>query len=247
MKKLLLSVYLLSVIGFYGYSQSLSLSNIHGTIEPNSIIIQAGTPDSVELITYFNVKNISAKTINVLCKKVQCSMLDSTEITMCWAGSCYPSSTFVSPNAQAITAGQTITDFIGHYTQTAYLHFKSGESVVRWVFFDKINPNDSVSVTIKYATFPLAIEESAARRAMLSNAYPNPSASETSFSYSIPVGSQGTILVRDLLGSTVQSLVLPVSFGKTTLNTMNLSDGIYFCSLMVDGKVNQTKKIVVKH
>ena len=247
MKKLLLSVYFISVVAFFGYSQNLTLSDSHGSILANNTIIQAGTPDSVELITYLNVKNTGSSTMNVLCKKVQLNMIDSTEITMCWAGSCYPATTFVSPNAQAIEAGQTNTEFIAHYTQIAYSHFKSGESVVRWVFFNRSNVNDSVSVTIKYTTFPLGIEEANTREAMISNAYPNPANATASFNYAIPAGSQGTIVIRNLIGSTVQTVQVPSVAGKMTVNTTILSDGIYFYSLMLDGKISQTKKLVVKH
>jgi hypothetical protein len=247
MKKLLLSVYLISAMAFFGYSQNLTLSDIHGPIAANSTIIQSGTPDSVELITYLNVKNIGGSALNVLCKKVEFTMIDSAEITMCWAGLCYPASTFVSPNAQLIDAGQTNTEFIAHYTQIAYNHFKPGESVVRWVFYDRSNVNDSVSVTIKYTTFPLGIEEANTRQAMISNAFPNPANTTASFNYAIPSGSQGKIIIRNLIGSTVQTEQVPSFAGKMTINTSSLSDGIYFYSLMLDGKISQTKKLVVKH
>ncbi|MEI7897538.1 MAG: T9SS type A sorting domain-containing protein [bacterium] len=247
MKKLILTACLLTGILSYGYSQSLTLSDIDGVIDQNAIIVQSGTPDSVELITYFNVKNIGTKTISVLCKKTHLAMLDSTEITMCWAGGCYPSNINVSPNAQSIEAGQTITDFVGHYTQTAFSHFKSGESVIRWTFFDSANVNDSASVTVKYTTYPLGIDENAARQAMLSNAYPNPASGYAAFSYAVPSGTRGTLFVRDILGSTVETLSLQPGSGKVTLNTMSMNDGIYFCSLLVDGKISLTKKLSVKH
>jgi hypothetical protein len=35
--------------------------------------------------------------------------------------------------------------------------------------------------------------------------------------------------------------------GKFNISTTNLSDGIYFYSLMVNGKIIQTKKLMVKH
>jgi hypothetical protein len=247
MKKLILSVYLLSIVAFYGYSQSITLSNIHGNIAPNSEIIQAGTPDSSELITYLNVKNTGVNTIKVLCKKVELSMLDSTEMSMCWAGGCYPSGTNISPNDQSIAPGQTITEFSGHYTQIAFNHFKSGESVVRWVFFDRANPNDSVSVTVKYTSYPLGIEDSKGSRGVLSNIFPNPAAGDASCSYSVPSGARGSVVIRDIIGSTVQTQLLPDATGRINLNTMNLGDGVYFCSLLVDGKVSQTKKLIVKH
>ena len=247
MKRLLLSAFLLSMVALYGYSQSLSLSNSLGVIEPNSTIIQAGTPDSVELITYLNVKNVSSNSVSVLCKKVQLKMLDSTEITMCWAGGCYSASTFISPNSQMMAAGQTNTEFVGHYTQIAFHHFTSGESVVRWVFYDRSNTQDSVSVTVKYTSFPMGIDEANGLQGVLSNAYPNPASGHTGFTYSTPAGSQGTIIIRNILGATVQTQLLSAASGNVTVNTMNLSDGIYFCSLLVDGKTSQTKKLIVKH
>jgi hypothetical protein len=246
MKRLLLSLILLSATGLSVYAQSLELSNTQGVIPPNSIIVQEGTPDSVELITYMHVKNIGSKTIDVLCKKSELSMLDSTEITMCWAGGCYPPFVNISPNAQTITAGQTITDFVGHYTQSAFQHFKPGESVVRWVFYDKSNVNDSMSVTIKYTSYPLGVDEAKASQGALSNAYPNPASAHASFSYSIPAGAIGSIIIRNLVGSTVYTEQLRSANGKVSISTENLSDGIYFYSLLIDGRVSQTKKLIVK-
>lgn len=246
MKRLLLSLILISATGLSVYTQSLELSNKNGVISPNAIIVQEGTPDSVELITYLNVKNIGSKTIDVLCKKSQLSMLDSTEVTICWAGACYPPSYNISPNAQTITPGQTITEFVGHYTQAAFHHFKPGESVIRWVFYDKSNVNDSMSVTVKYTSYPLGVDDAKTKLGMLSNAYPNPSAAHASFSYAIPSGVTGEIIIRNLLGSTVYNAQLYSSNGKVTISTENLSDGIYFYSLVIDGRVSQTKKLIVK-
>lgn len=248
MKKLLLSVYLISIVAFYGYSQNISLSDSNGTIAPNSVLIQAGKPDTNELITYLYIKNTGSSSIDVLCKKYHLSMLDSAEITMCWAGSCYSPETFISPNAQPIPAGHIVSDFVGHYTSTrTSYHFISGESVVRWVFFDRANVNDSASVTIKYTTYPLGIEEANACQGLLSNAYPNPASGYATCGYAVPAGSKGTIIIRDVLGSTVQTQTLSDAKGKFTMNTINLSDGVYFCSLLVDGKISQTKKLIVKH
>jgi len=247
MKKLFLLVYLLSIAAFYGYSQSLSLSNLQGPIVANSTIIQAGTPDSTELITYMNVKNTGTSTLNVFCKKVHVTMMDSVEVTMCWAGACYPSFVNVSPNSKPIDAGQIITDFVGHYSCMTSHGFKSGESIVRWVFYDGANTNDSVSVTVKYTSFPLGVDDKIIHQGILSNIYPNPADATVSFSYAVPSGSQGTIVIRNLVGSMVQTEQVSDGSGKMTLNTASLNDGIYFCSLVLDGKISQTKKLVIKH
>ena len=247
MKRQLLYFFLLSAIAISGFAQSLELSNLNGIIPPNSIIIQAGTPDSGTLVTHLNVKNISNTGINVLCKKSLLSLLDSTMMLFCW-GICYDSSVHVSPNPQYIEAGHSFTEFVGDYiAMTASYYFHSGESVVRWVFFNQENVNDSVSVTVKYTTYPLGIAEVNNRQPDLSNAFPNPAGASASFNYSIPTGSTGVVIVRNVLGSTVLSEQLAGESGKFTINSFNLSEGIYFYSLMVDGKISQTKKLIVKH
>jgi hypothetical protein len=247
MKSRLLYLILLSGITLSALAQSLELSNKNGVITRNSTIIQMGSPDSAELVTYLHVKNIGVKLINVLCKKSQLVMLDSTETTMCWAGSCYPANVNISPNAQPIAAGETITDFDGRYVQIAFQPFKPGESLVRWVFYDEANINDSNSVTVKYTSYPLGIENEAARQTMLSTAYPNPAGPSASFNYVIPSGSVGKFILRNMLGATMQTEQLSSESGKFTIITANLSEGIYFYSLVVDSKISQTKKLVVKH
>ncbi|MFZ4563104.1 MAG: T9SS type A sorting domain-containing protein [Bacteroidales bacterium] len=247
MKRYILSLFLLSAITVTAYTQSLELSNKNGIITPNSTIIQEGSPDSAELVTYMNVKNIGDKEINVLCKKSQLTMLDSTETTMCWAGSCYPSDVNISPNSRTIAVGEIVTDFDGRYVQIAFDNFKPGESFVRWVFYDEANVNDSNSVTIKYTSYPLGIDDASAAQTMLSNAFPNPAGASAGFTYSIPAGSIGTFTLRNVIGSTIQVDQLQSSTGKFIISTTNLSDGIYFYSLMVDGKLSQTKKLIVKH
>lgn len=246
MKKLSLLAALILLAGI-GFAQSFVLSNSHGEIPANSAFVQVGTPDSVELVTYLNVKNVSGVTKDVLCKKVEIKMLDSTEVSMCWAGGCYGTGTFVSPNAASMAAGSMNTEFSGHYTQSAFTHFQSGESIIRWVFFDRANPNDSASVTVKYTTYPAAIAENSMQQASLSALYPNPAPVTATCSYTIPGGAFGQIVVRDMLGSVVRSIDLSSGSGKATVNTVSLADGIYFCSLLVDGKVSQTKKMVVRH
>ncbi len=247
MKRLLLLVYLLSIVAFYGYSQSLYLSNAQGPIIANSTITQAGTPDSLELITYLNVKNIGTHAVNIYCKKIYISQIDSVEVTMCWAGSCYPPFVNVSPNSQPIAVGQTITDFVGHYGSVTGHGFKSGESIIRWVFYDATDRNDTVSVTVKYTSYPVGIQEKISLQGLLSNAFPNPAGATASFNYSVPSGSQGAIIIRNLVGAAVQTEQVISGAGKITVSTANLSDGLYFYSLMIDGKIIQTKKLVVKH
>jgi len=247
MKKLLLSFFLVSLMALPGFSQSLELSNANGTLAPNAYLIQVGSPDSSMLFTHITVKNISSSAVAVRTKKVELSRADSVSITMCWAGNCYPDTTYVSPLKELIEPGQSNSEFLGDYTAaTASYFFNPGESVVRWVFFNAENVADSACVTVKYMTYMLGQDEQDAA-GELSAIYPNPASSAAACRYAFPAGAQGAVIIRDLLGATVYSQDLASGNGMVKINTGLLSNGLYFCSLLVDGKVIKTQKLVVRH
>jgi hypothetical protein len=222
------------------FAQNIQLSNNEGIIQNNSEIIQAGSPNIAELVTYMNVKNTTSASMKILCRKTEMILLDSTEVTMCWGGACWPSKIHLSPEPTIIAAGATSNEFVGHYSQVLFQHFKPGESV-----FDMDKPSDSTTVVIKYLSWPLNVPEIAARPEM-SSIYPNPASAQAWFSLDIPKGTNATLIIRDMLGKSVFTQS-DLSSGKTQVNTSAFNDGIYFCTLMADGKMIETRKLVVKH
>jgi hypothetical protein len=73
---------------------------------------------------------------------------------------------------------------------------------------------------------------------------PNPARSSTSISYSLPTNNNSAQLqLIDNLGRTVKSIQLNSS-GRINLDLSSLSSGTYTYSLVVDGKVVETKKLV---
>jgi hypothetical protein len=73
---------------------------------------------------------------------------------------------------------------------------------------------------------------------------PNPAKSATSIGYSIPTNNGSAQLqIIDNLGRTVKSIQL-TSSGRINLDLSSLSSGTYTYSLVVDGKVVETKKLV---
>lgn len=79
----------------------------------------------------------------------------------------------------------------------------------------------------------------------LGQATPNPVQSSTRISYSLPsANSQAQLLLTDAAGKTVKAISLSGS-GYIDLNTASLSSGTYNYSLMVDGKIVETKRITI--
>jgi hypothetical protein len=82
----------------------------------------------------------------------------------------------------------------------------------------------------------------------LGDIHPNPANSSTTIDYSLPAGAGAAFCqVYSLSGTTVATIDLPARQGKSQveLNTSRLTSGMYIYALVVDGKVLDTKKLVV--
>ena len=121
-----------------------------------------------------------------------------------------------------------------------------GNSVIRYVFFNNDNPTDTVCVNVTFYANPSGIE-SRPFSVGISNPYPNPANNHTVFDYSLQSGNEGKLIIRNLLGSTVNEINLQGNSGNVTLNTSDLPDGIYFYTLLVNEQSRSTRKLIVKH
>jgi len=237
MKKLVLLTYLLSLVVFFGYSQSLSLDHDGSPVPNDGSVVFTGEPSTPVIESHIGVTNNGSTTISVSCKKVEISLVAGSENTFCW-DNCYPPNVYVSGPID-ITPGETSTVFVGEYQPLSY----AGQSVIRYVFYDINNTNDSVSFKSLYNAYPLGIE-SRTNLATLSSVYPNPASTQASFNYSVESDAYARLLVRNVLGSTVKEVQLTGS-GVARISTLDLSEGIYFYSLIVNGQTQTTRKLVV--
>jgi hypothetical protein len=195
------------------------------------------------MVQHVGVKNNTGAAISVMCKKAYINVLPETINVFCW-GLCFGPDVFVSPDAISIEAG--VTDFLnfsGHYNP----YTVSGISSIRYTFWVDGNPNDSACVNINYAAYPLGIS-TPDPKAVLSQAYPNPASVRVAFDYSIPSGSdRNSLIISNVLGSVVRQETIGSVSGKVSFDVVDLQDGIYFYSLVVNGERTITRKMVVKH
>ncbi|KAA3616467.1 MAG: T9SS C-terminal target domain-containing protein [Calditrichaeota bacterium] len=81
----------------------------------------------------------------------------------------------------------------------------------------------------------------------LNQNYPNPFNPETTISYSLPTAENVKVVLYNMLGQKVQTLLQsqqPAGTHKLTLNASNLVSGVYFYSIQA-GNYKQTKKMVL--
>jgi Secretion system C-terminal sorting domain len=82
----------------------------------------------------------------------------------------------------------------------------------------------------------------------LSNAFPNPANNQTTIAYKINASSTNTkIILTDVFGKMLQTYSLTSNAGSLFIPTINYDEGIYFYSLIADGKIMSTKKLTIIH
>ena len=76
--------------------------------------------------------------------------------------------------------------------------------------------------------------------------YPDPATTRATVKYTLPYGSiANTLVIYDILGHCLSDYTLVNTAGEININCQGLSSGVYFYSLVFDGKTILTRKMVV--
>ncbi len=245
MKKLILFTYILSIISFAVFSQSLTISNGDTLLSNNATVNVSGNFNSTVSISTLKVKNTSAGTLNVKVRRVTLDSVVNSTNSFCFAGSCFGPTTYVSPSTATINASAIDASFIGDY----YPNGKAGATTVLYTFYNLANLQDTVCVKVIYLGIDnTGVNDIHKSDIVFRDAYPNPANNVATFSYALPKQTNSAkIVLRNLLGAEVMSTNLEELNGKKTISTSDIKEGIYFYSLIVNEKVFYTRKLVVKH
>jgi hypothetical protein len=244
MKNYLLAIFCLSLS--YGvFGQSLSLLHEGVALDPGATLQVIGDPSAEIIECYLSVINHNANETKVVkVKKIvsEGDTLAGTTNAFCW-GACYADTTYVGFASVFIQPLDTASEFIGDYRPNQV----PGISKVRYVFFDDIDRNDTVTITIEYKTSAASVGDDLAENSNISGVYPNPVSDIAYIDYSIP-GSvkDASIVITNLLGARVKEVRLESRSGKTGIHVSEMVSGIYFYSLIADSQVVVTRKFVVK-
>ncbi len=242
MKKIFLSVLLIAFVSVFTYSQSFEF--IHeGTVIPNGGIIQvSGDLTLFEIVAEMDIKNISANPIEAKLRKFEVDVLPGTSNLFCW-GLCFPPFVFESPSPVVIQPNTVCEEFSGHYTANSL----AGVSIMRYTVFDAVHVTDSAYFFVEFNAGTVGINDfSSHKKISVSNPYPNPAKSQTSFNYQLPANtSKASIKIHNLLGAIVKDVQLVGQSGKISVNVSDLNDGVYFYSIVVNNETYETKRLIV--
>ena len=262
MKKLL---FLVAVSGVMGLKAQTTIQVIDSV---TNVVINAGSCFTMEtvpedLVTRkFNIKNIDAVATHTYDVKRYDIILNSVPSTstaakarFCFAGQCYGASTYTSTTPIVLLAGQSSTALsgAGGY-QLLYADLEEasskGFSLVKYTFFNSVNPNDSLQFSIGYNgpcnSKPTGIKSSV-QQVFEFEVVPNPVKNDAVLKVTGLKTEQSWIYVYNTLGSVVYKNTTEIVEGNNAIpiQMQQLPAGIYFVELKTGDKTI-TKKILVE-
>lgn len=217
----------------------------------NTTINVSGVPADNDLDFALSVINTSSQTYSIKCRRTEVDVLSGTTNSTCWvlcppdvnAGD-YPVMV-IGQNGfeleQSMAPGDTATGFLAHYGP----HNIDGCSLFKYEFFDAADPATALATIFGRFTHNVSTSCTASLEEVKSvnlKMYPNP-ASEV---VTLELDKKNVDLnIVDLLGKTVftQSNVI----NNSQINVSELKNGVYFISVLKNGIVLKTEKLIVKH
>jgi hypothetical protein len=156
---------------------------------------------------------------------------------------CYGPGTTISTDTLQLASGASDQSFKGYLSPTSGT---PGTSVVEYCFFDYNTPNDTVCVTFTYVLEVTSVDE-INNENTFSLPYPNPSNQIVTFRYDIKNYKTGSVRIHDILGRGVKEVQLTDKQGVILIPVKDLNAGVYFASIIADGKKIVTRRLVISH
>jgi hypothetical protein len=232
-------------LNFMSVPDTLELYDTLGVLINNGLIKISGSDPNVDLLTgHIWIKNTTTTEMpNVYVRRIINQEVGSSQNAFCFGVNCYPPSTNQSAIPTVLAAGVLDKSFYADY----YPNGNGGLTSITYEFFDNLTFGVKVSAkaTIEFAISANSINED---KLVFKGPFPNPSSQYATFEYSLPaIYNSAELIIRNLLGIEVGSFTFENGTGKKAVDVSRYASGIYFYSYIVDGKVIQSKKLIVKH
>lgn len=241
MKKSLFTLILLALAGFVS-AQTLQFEWEGHVYEEGEIVECTNDEYGVgEYIQHMQLKNLASDSVHVIVEKEIIEDLEGTMNFFCW-GSCFSPNIFVSPHPVTIEANSVTSDGALSF----HVMFDDGifgKVQMRYLAYSEENPDEIISIMVVFNKSGESVADHSHTMTM-GKAYPNPASSLVHFDYNFD-GNLSAV-VYNLLGQEVLHQDLNANSGQMTLSVADLQEGIYFCTMMVNGRACATEKFVVK-
>jgi len=199
----------------------------------------------------FKITNISSGSKLIKIRKVILSLATNTvtalnhDVYFCYNTTCYTPFTFYS--TANIAAGASLPNGSGtSYGLRADMDHNKviGTSVVRYTIYDSLNTSDSVNITLVYnITSGVGISNHTNVAANV-HLMPNPASDLLKINYETG-NSPAQLKIYDCLGKAVKTINLNPAEKTATTDVSALEQGVYFYTVMLQGKALVTRRLVI--
>lgn len=237
------SIFTLMFLAVMGWVSAQSLQfELNGTVYSEGETVVCNTANEWgEYLQDMQLRNLSGQDMKVKVEKDVMDNLDGVTNYFCW-GQCFGPDVIISPEAIAIEANSVTAEsalsFHAMFDETVY-----GKIQVKYYAYDERHPEERISIIVVFHRSGAGLNETSV--SYFGQPYPNPANSMVSFDYNLS-GSNASAVVYNLLGQEVMRQEINTFDGKLSLPVSGLNDGIYFCSVVLDGKTCAAVKFVVK-
>ncbi len=245
-KKSIFTLVFMAVMGWVS-AQSLQFEMDGRVFANNEVYICEDAPTEWgEIELKLQIRNLTDQQLNVVVEKDTVKIVNGTTNYFCWESCLDANATISRPKVLEPNAVDDGLSF--HYQvdpnysddESSYI---VGTSVIKYYAYLADNADDKVCIEIWFGYGASGIDEN---KISFGHAYPNPASSMVHFNYQLPTTGNVSVSVYNLLGQEVLSQQLDALEGQAALSVADLTDGIYFCNLKVDGRAVKTEKFVVK-
>lgn len=258
MKKFLLSLVLLAFAGIAS-AQTLKFEQAHNyeafrDIEPGRFEIIADINEMMELAFEMKITNLTDSDILILCEREIVSSNSEAGNNFCF-GNCFGDAT---SQAEVNLEPGTPLDFSAHFKPYKYdadwnleMMPEGSEMTVKYTFSERTLGEWTFEFYFKYDPAagpydPVFVPENYNDVEIFSNAYPNPARNVVSFDYNMPYNAQSaSVAIYNMMGQEVIRQDVNVGGSRLDINVSDLTDGVYFYSLIVNNQAVKTNKLVI--
>lgn len=230
MKKLLY-IFCVLAVPFLANAQSLRVSNLAPVVMglPTASLLESNS-----IVTNNTNRNLAVKVTSQILEQTPGSFSN-----FCWGINCYPPTVTTSPDAIALSPGQSNNSFKADYLPLETV----GITKVKYCFFVDGSITDSVCTVVTFDTRPNSVSSRLAKAEM--KAFPNPATDVVSISFPA-TNNNATIEVVNIIGKMVYEAPLSEGTSSTRLNVKELPNGQYFVSVKEAGKRVATTRLIIK-
>lgn len=242
MKKLFFTLALIvSVLTLSAQKYTVTEKTTGNVVENGAMYYIYGEGSFNELIAEFIVT--ANEPVNLIGEKEEIQVVENTVNMLC-LGSCYLPTVYVSP-VVPFTTGHS-EDFAMHYMATGEISDVVGmEQIMKYHLYEEGDPDNKFTVNVTFKFSLDGIEDNSSVETF-SNAYPVPAKDVVNFDYNFTSSKNAEIAIYNMMGQEVMRNEINGIQGKASVNVSNLAAGVYFYSLIVDGKTEKSNKLIIK-